>query len=87
MPAINVQTIVVFRGFLAFFFSFLDNGKMLCLITITDKKAKFADRAKITARISHLAVEGKGGRVKSVVTLRGADISHQHTQKKCKYCF
>ena len=45
------------------------------------KKAKFAHSAKITAHISHLAVGGKGGRVKSILTLRGADISHQHTQK------
>ena len=51
-------------------------------MTREEEKAKFVLRAKITARISHLAVEGKGGRVKSVVTLRGADISHQHTQKK-----
>ena len=45
------------------------------------KKAKFAHRSKITASITYLAVEGKGGRVKSVLTLRGADISHQHTKK------
>ena len=38
--------------------------------SVWGEKAKFALRAKITARISHLAVEGKGGRVKSVVTLR-----------------
>jgi hypothetical protein len=45
------------------------------------KKAKFANCAKITVRISYLAVEGKGERVKSNVTLRDADISHQHTHK------
>jgi hypothetical protein len=45
------------------------------------RSTKFAHRANITVRISHLAVEGKGGRLKSIVTLRGADISHQHTQK------
>jgi hypothetical protein len=50
-----------------------------------EQKAKFAHRAKITARISYLAVEGNGGRVKSIVTLQGADVSHQQTQNKCKY--
>jgi hypothetical protein len=46
-----------------------------------NEKAKFAHRAKITARISNLAVEGRVGRVKSVATLRGPDISHQHAKE------
>jgi hypothetical protein len=61
-----------------------DYNLVLCFVSL-NKKAKFAHRAKITARISHLAVESKGGRVKSIVTLRGADISHQHTHKKAKF--
>jgi hypothetical protein len=36
---------------------------------------------KITAHISHLAIEDKVGRVKSVATLRGPDISHQHAKE------
>ena len=45
--------------------------QFLCMLTNYNavqrcwhKKAKFAHLAKITARISHLAVDGKGGRVK-----------------------
>ena len=59
----------------------VDCNKMSEFFTTADN-GDGEKKAKITARISHLAVKGQGGRVKSVVTLRGADISHQHTQKK-----
>ena len=35
------------------------------------KKPNLRNAQKITARMSHLTVEGKGGRVESDVTLRG----------------
>ena len=52
--------------------------------------AKVVHRTKILAMHSQLAFEGKGVRLKSVVTLRGAHISPQNKTKnkqKCKYCF
>ena len=44
-------------------------------------KAKFAQRAKITALHSQLSFEGRGVKVKSVVILKGADISPQYKTK------
>ena len=61
---------------------------LLCPRSAYKTKQKVALRSKITALYSQLAFEGKGVRVKSVVTLRRADTSSQHkTNKKSKYCF
>ena len=49
---------------------------------VRHEKAKFTQQAKITALHSQLAFEGNEVRVKSVVTLQGADISPQQTNKK-----
>ena len=51
---------------------------------ISNLKAKFAHRTKNHGPAQQWPFEGKGVRVKSVVTLWGADISPQHKTTICK---